>query len=466
VYIPDRFTEGYGLHAHALDRLADDGVRVVVTVDCGARAVAEALHARARGVDLIITDHHGLGPTRPAPLAFISPYADAACADVAAWSDLAGVGLAFRLAQCLLRESCRRGRRHALTERSLLDFVAIGTLADVAPLRGVNRALVRAGLAEIAARPRPGVRALLRASADRRGVDAERVGYGLGPLLNAAGRIGSARDAYDLLTAPDDAHAERSAAALLERNARRRVETTRLLDHAERALRADDPDAPLAFAASDEYAVGVIGPAAARLAERLGRPAVVAVLCGDEVRGSCRSVPGFHITDALDRCADLLTRHGGHAAAAGFSMSRAALPALRERLSGIAAEQRPPGGWVRVHEIDAEVAPGDLGPTLYRELAALEPHGAGNPRPLLAARAMCVVGAQTFGRDGAHLRLRLRDRSGAVWTALAWRFGSRRAELGLSHETTLDVLFHFAGEERDGELRLWLEVRDFRASQQ
>jgi single-stranded-DNA-specific exonuclease len=455
VYIPDRFAEGYGLHAHALDRLADDGARVVVTVDCGARAVNEARRARERGIDLIITDHHAPGPAHPQAFAFVSPYADEGGA---AWAELAGVGLAFRLAQCLLRAARRRGRRPALTERALLDLVAIGTVADVAPMRSQNRALVRVGLAEIDAHPRPGVRALLRAVGFAGAVDASVVGFTIAPHLNAAGRVGSARIAFDLLMAQDDVVTERLAAELVACNARRRAETAQVVVDAERS--AVDPAAPLLFAASEQYSAGVIGLAAARLAERRRCPAVVAALVGDEARGSCRSVPGFDMIAALDRCADLLTRHGGHAAAAGFSMPRAALPDLQERLRAIAAEQQPSGGWQRHPTIDAEVAAGDLGPALYRELAQLRPHGAGNPRPLLLARGMRVVGAQTFGADGAHVRLRLRDSGGAVWSAMAWRAGAHAADF--VEEALLDVLFHLAGEERDGALRLWLEVRGMR----
>lgn len=458
VYIPDRFEEGYGLNAGALDALADAGVRVVVTVDCGARAAAEARRARERGIDLLITDHHEPGSAIPDAYAFVNPRQPGCTYP---FKSLAGVGVAFRLAQCLLREARRRGRTVDLTERALLDFVAIGTVADVVPLTGENRALVRAGLEELNRASRPGVRALLRAAGVAPGaVTSERIGFALAPRLNAAGRLGSALSAYELLMAPEDAQAERLAAELSELNAQRQEITSRTASDAEqRALELGD-DAPLLFAASDAYNPGVIGLAAARLAERHRRPAVVVTLQGDEARGSCRSVPGFHITAALDCCADLLARHGGHAAAAGFSMDRTRVQELADRLRDHAADVQPPGGWRRVFTIDAEVLPGEFGWDLQRQLALLEPHGADHPRPLLLSRGARVVSARTVGPNAAHLKLRLRDAFGVVWDAIGWRAGERLSECAAGRR--IDVLFHPTADEFEGAARLQWEVQDFR----
>ncbi len=458
VYIPDRFEEGYGLNAGALSRLADEGIRVVVTVDCGARAVAEAQYARARGIDLLITDHHELGEAIPEAHAFVNPL-QPGCAYP--YKTLAGVGLAFRLAQCLLREARRRGRVVELSERSLLDFVAIGTVADVVPLTGENRALVRGGLDEINRAPRPGVRALLSAAGVAIGlVDAGRIGFALAPRLNAAGRLGNARAAYELLVAEDDVRAGQLAAELTELNVQRQEITARTAADAEQTALEYGEGVPLLFAASEAYNAGVIGLAAARLAERHRRPAVVVTLQGDEARGSCRSVPGFHITAALDHCADLLVRHGGHAAAAGFSMERTRVQDLADRLRDYAADLQPPGGWRRTFSVDAELLPGELGWELQRELALLEPHGAAHARPMLLARGMHVVSVRAVGADGAHLQMRLRDAFGATWAAIGWRAGERVRECEVG--VRIDVLFHPIADEYEGTARLQLEVQDFR----
>lgn len=470
-YIPDRFEEGYGLNAHALDKLHAQGVSLVITVDCGARAIHEAAHARHIGLDLIITDHHELdGDAIPDAVAVIDPKRPDCPYPC---KHLAGVGVAFRLAQCLLRTAREAGMpRGDVTEASLLDLVAIGTVADMAPLIGENRPLVRAGLKQLNSAPRLGVRALMQAASLRLGtINAGRIGFAIGPRLNAAGRLESALAAYDLLWCNDETIAAELAAKLNQQNSERQGVTARMARDAEQQAMSGSESggqAPaLLFAASPEFNPGVIGLAAARLMEKHHRPAIVISTANGEARGSCRSVNGFHITQALDECHDLFARHGGHAAAAGFTMDASRVDELRRRINAIAVRDCPANGWQRAIRADAEMALRDLNWKAFDELEQLEPHGMGNPKPTFVARGARVVNVYRMGKvegdqSPPHLKLRLSDDRRVVWDAVAWRMGDRINELPAG--ATLDIAFQFDANEWNGEKRLQLELRDFKVA--
>jgi single-stranded-DNA-specific exonuclease len=470
VYIPDRFEEGYGLNSAALDKLKAEGIGLVVTVDCGARAMAEAQHAREIGLDLVVTDHHELDAgALPAALAVVNPKR-ADCAYP--FKQLAGVGVAYRLAQCLL-QSASRATGRAFDDTALLDLVAIGTVADVVPLIGENRQLVRDGLRRINAEPRAGVRYLAAAARARLGaITAQTIGFALAPRLNAAGRIDTALDAYHLMSTDDESVASQIALRLNERNEQRQRVTADVTHGAETLAAAggDIAELPLLFAVSDSYNAGVIGLAAARLVERYYKPAVVVATHMGEARGSCRSVEGFHITAALDECKPLLSRHGGHAAAAGFSTPAVCLDELRQRLLDIARREQPEGGWTRALHLDAEVHLHKLSWESFDQLGRLEPHGMANPRPAFAARGAVVQSIRRVGKTpgppdappapGPHLQLRLKDSRGATWDAIGWRMGERAA--GLSSGAKIDLAFQIDVNEWNGEKKLQLVLQDFR----
>ena len=477
IYIPDRFEEGYGLNSAALDRLKADGVGLVVTVDCGARAMGEARHAREIGLDLVVTDHHELEDGEiPDACAVINPRRSGS---IYPFKFLAGVGVAYRLAQALLRSAADPGAgagqaAPSAYEETLLDLVAIGTVADVVPLIGENRCLVRAGLRRINTQPRLGVRHLAAAASVKIGTaTAQSIGFAMGPRLNAAGRIETARDAFDLLTVSDESIAHQIAGRLNQRNDQRQQITASVARSAEH-LAFVDGDSPLLFAASEDYNPGVIGLAAARLVEKFYRPAIVVSTHMGEARGSCRSVEGFHITAALDQCKDLLARHGGHAAAAGFSTPAVSLAELHKRLVEIAAAQQPDGGWARALPVDAEINLYKLSMETYTQLQRLEPHGMGNPRPNFAARGAILYSIRRVGKvhppaEGAapeqppHLQLRLKDAKGASWEAIGWRMGERAPGLALGAK--IDVLFQLDINEWNGESKLQLVIQDLRVVQ-
>jgi single-stranded-DNA-specific exonuclease len=395
-YIPNRFDEGYGLHADALATLRDEGIRLVVTVDCGVRSIEEARAAAAMGLDLIITDHHQPGPDLPPAMVVIDPKQPA---DVYPFKDLSGVGLAYRLAQALL---ARWGRPEPT---DLLELVAVGTVADLVELKDENRGLVHVGLRRLNGAPRPGLAALIEEARLRPGkITAASIAFALGPRLNAAGRLASAQLAYDLLAAQDRAEASLLAARLGRLNEERQQITRETVERA-RALGIGAGAPPsLIFVADESFNEGVIGLAAARLVDEFYRPAIVARRGAEYTRGSARSIPEVHITEALDSCSDLLVRYGGHKAAAGFTLRTSDLETLLERLHRF-VEDRVPADLSAALKVDAVIDIGEVGGGLLEFVEGLEPCGYGNPLPLFVARSVRVVRQRVVGADQSHLKL-------------------------------------------------------------
>jgi single-stranded-DNA-specific exonuclease len=451
-YIPNREDEGYGLNHEALKTLKAEGAGLVITVDCGIRSLAEAETARAIGLDLVITDHHTTGEALPAALAVINPKRPD---DEYPEDHLSGVGLAFKLAQGLLR-----GQPNApLTASDVLDLVAIGTVSDLVPLAGENRWLVRQGLKMINRPRREGLKALIEVARLRLGsIDAGNLGYALGPRLNAAGRLDSALAAYELLTTPDLLLASQRAQQLEAQNRERQALTRETQARARELALAARPDSFLLFAADPEFRHGVVGLAAARLTDEFYRPAVVARRDADITRGSARSIREFHITWAFDQCQDLLLKHGGHAAAAGFTADTGNVDELAERLRAIAERELSAQDLRPAVRVDAEVPLSALTGELARDLRQFEPCGYGNPAPVLASRGVKVVGQRALGTDGQHLKLALSD-GWLTFDAIAFNQAAWRDRL----PPFVDVAYVFEINEWNGEKRLQLNVRDIQA---
>ena len=460
-YIPHRVDEGYGLHADALDELAHQNVKLILTVDCGIRATQEVQHAAEQGMDVIITDHHSPGTQPPPAIAILNPK-QPDCRYP--FQDLAGVGVAFKLAQALLRTHKQVPTTAGpvnLAEEDLLDIVALGTVADMVSLIEENRSLVTRGLAKINQGQRPGLAALVRRSGLQLGqVSTSDIGFGLGPRINAAGRLSHANTAYQLLLAKYPGEADKLAEELDALNQRRRHVTTETQTLAREQALMDDQDVPLLFAASPDFLEGVVGLAAGRLCEEFYRPAVV-VSVGDTVsRGSARSIEEFHITEALDQCAELLLRHGGHAAAAGFTVENQNLPLLAHKLKTLAAEKLSDKTLEPTLSIDIEVGLGELDRQLYDALAQLEPFGYANPEPILMTRRLRVVSSRAVGANLSHLKLYLSD--GRVkQDAIAFRQGHWSDHL----PSFIDVAYHFDLNRWNGREQLQLNVIDLRPSQ-
>jgi len=465
-YIPHRFDEGYGLNNEALDTLHSEGVRLVITVDCGIRSPDEISHARALGLALIITDHHrpADGELPPAHAILDPKRSDDTYPD----KDLAGVGIAYKLVQALL---AARGHgdgdpssdlAEPATEqlvRSLLDLVALGTVADLAPLVGENRSLVRAGLKVMAGRQRQGLYALANvAGIPLQKATSAHIGYVLGPRLNAAGRLESATAALELLMTEDVQRAGQLAQHLDAQNRARQALTRTTQEQAEMMARSDDPDAYLLFAAHPEFNAGVVGLAASRLTDAYYRPAVVAATGPEETRGSCRSIPEFNITEALDRCKELLVRHGGHSAAAGFTVRNENLPELISRLKQLAAEALSGHDLRPTMTVDAEIPLTSVRPHLLDLLAELEPTGYGNPDASFVSRDVRVRSSRAVGAEGRHLKLVVEDEKGFSHDVIGFRLGHLLPQL----PSRVDLLYSYEINEYNGRIGYQLNLRDLR----
>lgn len=451
-YIPNRFDEGYGLNKEALSALQADGVKLVISVDCGIRSPDETSHARAIGLDLIISDHHqpAEGDLPPA-FAVINPKQ---VGDLYPDKDLAGVGVAYKIVQALLDSiGTTEEGFHA---DDLLDLVALGTVADLAPLVGENRILVRKGLQKLCETKRQGLFSLAAVSdLPLSRITATSIGFTLGPRLNAAGRLESALAAFDLLTTTDVKIAGDLAQQLNVQNHQRQEITRKIQADAEAIALADDPEADLFFAVHPDFNAGVVGLAAARLVETYYRPAVVGQISAETTRCSCRSIPEFHITKALDQCKDLLIRHGGHAAAAGFTVRNENLEALKARLKSLAMEQLRDRDLRQTLTADTEVPLSDLKPELLKHLEYLQPTGYGNPEAVFVSRDVRITNSRTVGAESKHLKLVVTD-GRVTFDAIGFRLGHLRSELPLR----VDVLYTFESNEFNGRSYLQLNLKD------
>jgi single-stranded-DNA-specific exonuclease len=462
-YIPDRFSEGYGLNTAAIDALAARGITLMITADCGTSSVQEIEHATRRGIDTIVVDHHTVSPELPAAVGVVNPkrpgnrYPD---------PELASGGLAFKL-MCAVYASLGR----EWPAERYFDLVALSTVCDVAPLRDENRSLVRRGLAALARAERPGIRALLEVSGvDPARVDADTIGYTLGPRLNAAGRLAHARLALDLLLETDSDRAMRQAIELSELNQQRRQATADAVDLARSLLTAEDPGAPLIFLGHPDIPAGIVGLVAGRLAEEYHRPAVVYQQELETSRASCRSIPEFDITAALRRTPQLMVRFGGHRAAAGFTAANDKLPALKQALLETASEQLAGVELVPALEIDADVALRHLNGRLIEGISSLAPFGCANPEPTFLSRDVEVIEAWNMGEDGSHLRLKLRD-GRVTYPAVAFHRGNGNCDPEAAKEgpappplapgDRVDIVYTFM-RDRGAEGALEIRLADFR----
>lgn len=450
-FVPHREQDGYGVHADALEQLGNDGARLIITADCGITARTQIAAARARGIDVVVLDHHQ--PEGELPDAIVAAPSLAATDHPLREASAGGLAWHFAHALCARLGAAEQPRRW-------LELAALSTVADVVPLHGENRRIVGQGLRELARTQRPGLRALLEAAGARNGaIDAETIGFQIAPRLNAAGRIEHASLAVEALLETKPARADELAARLDQLNARRR----RLSDDAWRRAqeqvertRADHGDVPALVSAGDaETPPGIIGIVAGRLADRYQRPAFAYAVRDGLAQASARSRAGFDFAAALAECSDLLVRHGGHEMAAGFTVEAANLALLCERLNALAEaaifDRADAGDGEPLLEIDAQV-PFDLVTDATADwIARLAPFGAGNPAPVFLSLDAPVSEVRRFGRNGKpHLGLRL-----GRWDAVGWRMGDREA--GLAQR--IDAVWSFR---RSQSGATELELQDFR----
>jgi single-stranded-DNA-specific exonuclease len=446
-HLPSRFEEGYGVSRDTLARLADDGVGLLVTVDCGITAVAEVAEATEKGLDVVVTDHHRPGDTLPdCPIVATRPSAYP-------FPELCGTGVVHKLGEALL------GVDHPAVRRNL-DLVALATIADVVPLVDENRALAAAGLRALAATRRPGLQALMRgAGVDPATVDSGAVGFRLAPRINAAGRLGRPDVALDLVLTDDADAARRHAATLEELNRDRQAVEERILREAIAAV--DELVEPRRRRRgyvlwNEDWHEGVIGIVASRLVERFHRPVVLITRSQDGWKGSGRSIPSFDLHGALAACSGHLERFGGHRAAAGLSIGEDRLEAFAEDFAAHADEHLDPGDLFELVRIDAVVSARDLTLGLAEELARLAPFGLGNPEPTLLVPATEAVGPATVG-EGKHLRFRVRQHGRDAGSAIAFGQGTQLDRLRAAGR--FDVAFRLKENHWNGTVAPQLVVR-------
>ena len=449
-YVPSRLDEGHGLSRQAIAAANEARATVIVTVDCGSTSVAEIAEAQAAGIDVLVTDHHRLPAELPAALAIVNPQrADSRYPE----RRLAGSGVAFKLAQLLLADE-PGGPDVAL---GLADLATIGSIADLVPLLGETRAIVRLGLALIAAAPRPGIAALLAsASVGPNASDVETLSFAVAPRINAAGRVGESRAAAALLLTDDRADADALAAELETANHTRRDMTTQAMGEARAALEGA-PDAP-ATIVHGPWPVGIVGLVASRLVDDLGRPAAVGADMGSVIRASCRSDGRLDLGATLEACGDLFLRYGGHAGAAGFEIETQRWPEFVARFTVLAAASVPSDPRLPL-AIDLALPALDIDYPLHRDLRRLAPCGIGNPEPLLAVLGLTVTRVRAAA--GGHSQLTLR-RELDVLDGIA--FGRPELVETVHEGDRVDVVARLTSRTFGGYESLQLEIRDVAAA--
>jgi single-stranded-DNA-specific exonuclease len=466
-HVPHRIREGYGMKDEVIERAAAAGVRLIISVDTGIRAFEAAETAARLGVDLIVTDHHLPGPEGvPKALAVLNPN-QPGCGYPC--KDLCGAGVAFKLAQALLE---KEGRERLLP--SFLKIVAIATIADAVSLTGENRAFAKLGLAGLRSPVNAGLKALFAVAGldGSRPVRAGDIGFRVGPRINAAGRMDVARDVVELFTTKDTERARELAKRLDLLNAERQEAERRILAAIEQRL-VDDPSLKETYCVlidGEGWHRGVIGITATRVVERLHRPALVVSIENGEAHGSGRSIPAFHLLEAIESCAELFTRFGGHAHACGFSLPAERVPELRRRLDEFAHTKLTLADFEPVVDVDAELSLPEITPQLFQLLQQLEPFGIGNPQPVFAARRVRLAAPPRVIKE-KHVRLKVASaaspagsanwRSAVVYDAMGWRMAERVQQLQLLAGDTLDIAFTLGKNEHPEFGGLELTLEDF-----
>ncbi len=448
-YIPHRVEEGYGLNHAALERLRKEGVSLVVTVDCGISNAPEVATAQSMGLDIVVTDHHTVPLQIPQAIAVVDPKrADSRYP----FPKLAGVGVAFKLLQALFTSWGKDGNMD-----TFLDLVALGTVADMEPLLGENRYLVKQGLDVLQNTNRLGLRELAKcAGVPLSAVDPHIISWVLGPRLNATGRLDHAIVGYEILLTDSIEEAQRLASVLERNNEKRQRLTEVVLAKAREKLIAKGTDSPILMVSDKDFPSGVVGVIAGRLAEEFYRPVIVLEQGKEWSKGSARSIPEFDIIAALTDCSNLLSRFGGHPMAAGCTVATENLEQLHQCMLGIAANQLSSLDLRPMIAIDAEIPLSSLDGKTFQTMQKLAPFGYANPHPTFISRGIQVVKHRNVGNDGKHLKLKLRE-GDATWDGIAFRLGNLADEI----TPQLDIVYNLEVDQWAGGNTLQLKILDF-----
>jgi len=458
-FVPDRFRDGYGMSNRPIQMLADQGTKLLITVDCGVSNVEEVAFAKELGVDVIVVDHHVVPEVLPDAVAVIDPLQEGC---EFPFKKMAAVGLTFHLLVALRARLRERGffspEKPEPDLRHYLDVVAVGTVADLVPLQGTNRVLASTGIRQLSCSSNAGLQALCMVSGgENKTLNAGFLGFQIGPRINAAGRLTTATKGVELLTLDSYGDALEIAQVVDEENRRRRAIEAEIFEEACAQIEAaGSPDSRHAFVLfSDTWHPGVTGIVASKLIERYYRPTILIAMDGDSGKGSGRSISGFHLVEALRQCEDVLDNFGGHAHAAGLSLRRENLEVFRERMIHLSAQRLEEDALIPKLHLDAEVQLADISKAFLDEIEALAPYGMGNRRPLFTTRSARVVSTRLVG--GSHLQLTL-EKEGVSHRCIAFGMGEREPETG----ALLDVAFRPEWNEWRGNRTIQLHVRDFK----
>ena len=460
-YIPDRFEEGYGLNKDALKTLSDQGIDLVVTVDCGIRSTEEALYARELGLKLIISDHHEPGELIPEADAVIcakqpgDPYPE---------KNLAGVGVAYKIAEAVLEARPMAG----MEARDWVDIAAVGTVADIVPMSEENRALVKDGLRKLRNQPRPAIQALAEVGNFRTGeISTQTIGYGIAPRLNAPGRLDTAALSFELLMCDRLSDARVLAGEINRKNEERRELAALIQKKAAEGITREN--VPAVICCRDtSFNMGIVGLGAARLSEAFYRPAVIGAQGDTETRASCRSIDEFSMIEALDELNEkypgLLKKYGGHRKAAGLTVSNEDWDEFTARIGEIAEQKLAGVQLVPTKRYDMELSPAYADLDLVEQLKQLEPLGEGNPEPLFVFRNLKVNWAKKIGKDGTHLKTAFAAPDGRIIDGVA--FGQAEWCGWLKDHDRIDVLCTLEKNTFRDETKLQLQIVDFRVPEE
>lgn len=457
-YIPHRVHEQYGLSVPAIQRAAQLGVSLLIAVDCGVTGHEAIAQAQAVGVDVVVIDHHEPGPELPAGALVVDPKREDARYPE---RELAAVGLVFKVASAL----CQSQRVSATSlQRAFLDLVAVGTIADVVPLRGENRILAAAGLEILANTRSHGLRALLDICGVTGPVRTSDIAFRIAPRLNAVGRMGDGTDGLDLLLTDDPQEARRLALHLDNTNRQRQQTQGSAYREALKLISEQvdlDRDRVIVLSSPDWH-IGVVGIVASKILEQWHRPTIILVEQEGQLRGSARSIPGFDITEALQECAGTLIRFGGHALAAGLALNPKDLEEFRQRLNLVAAERLSAEQLVPQVCIDAVVRLDEIDEQLLIELERLEPYGHSNPQPLFLSREVEVLDAYRVGAEERHLKMHVRQKDRVV-EAIGFGLGNQGDRIGPGD--CLDLCYTPEINEYQGTRSLQLRLEALRPAQ-
>ena len=453
-YIPNRFEEGYGLNDEAVKMISERGTNLIVTVDCGISSIDSVDFANSLGLNLVITDHHQCGEILPKAMAIVNPHR-IDCKS--AFKDLAGCGVALKLAKSLGERMGKPG-----IEKKYLDLAAIGTVADVVPLTGENRIIVKEGLSQIRSSENIGIQAMLTVcELLDKPINSYTIGFIIGPRMNAAGRLDSALEVVKLLTTEDNEEAMQIAKKLDSDNKERQKIEKDILEKAIEIIENNGmaENSRVLVVDGEGWHSGVIGIVASRLVEKYYLPTLIISRSGDEAKGSARSLSGFNLFDALSKIPECFEKFGGHEMAAGFSLKSDKIQELREKLNIVAEEVTDGKPFIPEIQVDYKLSGQELSRVTHDKLKLLEPYGMKNPAPVFVCRKMKVISFKKIGVDGKHLSLNLFDSEKSV-AAIAFQMGELFDQLKINCE--IDILCSLEINSWNGFDKLQLNIKDIK----